>query len=213
MKLNYSQIVQHLKKLANSSCALTVRPLTASTYSGRQLFWAKYFTELNDARLSSENCLCACLLSLALVMAGSGDLAVLRLCRHLRARLGPHHAHVLYGSQMAVATALALLFMGGGRYTLRTDALSVALMLAAFYPHWPVDPNDNKFHLQAFRHLYVLASESRLLLSKDVDTNAFCFVPLEVTLKANEHHAAFSYRQMAPCILPELNRIEEVDLF
>ena len=70
-----------------------------------------------------------------------------------------------------------------------------------------------RFHLQAFRHLYVLASESRLLLSKDVDTNEFCYVPIEIALKANEHHDVFRYQQMAPCILPELNRIEEVNLF
>lgn len=174
------------------------------------LFWAKYFTDLNDTRLSTENCLCVIVISLAMVMAGSGDLEVLRLCRYLRSRVGPNFAHVLYGSQMAVGMALSLLFMGGGRYTLKTDSLSVALMLCAFYPHFPIDSNDNKFHLQALRHLYVLASESRLLLSKDVDTNEFCYVPLEITLKGTEHHDAFKYQQMAPCILPELNRIEQV---
>ncbi len=64
--------------------------------------------------------------------------------------------------------------------------------------------------MQAFRHLYVLASEPRLILSKDVDTNEFCYVPLEIVLKANEHHDVFKYQQMAPCILPELNRIQEL---
>lgn len=103
--------------------------------------------------------------------------------------------------------------MGGGRYTLKTDSLSVALMLCAFYPHFPVDSNDNRFHLQAFRHLYVLASEPRLLLSKDVDTNEFCYVPIEVTLKENEHHDSYKYKQMAPCLLPELNRIQKVFYF
>lgn len=78
------------------------------------------------------------------VMAGSGDLEVLRLCRYLRSRVGPNLNHVLYGSQMAINMALSLLFMGGGRYTLKTDSLSVALMLCAFYPHFPVDSNDNR---------------------------------------------------------------------
>jgi anaphase-promoting complex subunit 1 len=67
-----------------------------------------------------------------------------------------------------------------------------------------------RFHLQAFRHLYVLASEPRLLLSKDVDTGEFCYVPVEITLKANEHHNAYTFEQMAPCILPELNKIGEL---
>jgi anaphase-promoting complex subunit 1 len=60
--------------------------------------------------------------------------------------------------------------------------------------------------------LYVLASESRLLLSKDVDTNEFCYVPIEITLKASQHHNVFKYQQMAPCILPELNRIQELQV-
>ena len=47
------------------------------------LFWAKYLTDLNDSRLSTENCLCVVVISLAMVMAGSGDLEVLRLCRYV----------------------------------------------------------------------------------------------------------------------------------
>lgn len=80
-----------------------------------------------------------------MVMAGSGDLEVLRICRYLRSRVGPNYLHVTYGSQMAVNIALALLFIGGGKYTLKTDSLSVALMLCAFYPHFPVDGNDNRY--------------------------------------------------------------------
>ena len=176
------------------------------------MFWANYFTDLNDAKLSTENCLCVIVLSLSIVMAGSGDLEVMRICRYLRSRVGPSYSHVTYGSQMAINMALSLLFMGGGRYTLKTDSLSVALMLCAFYPAFPVDSNDNRFHLQAFRHLYVLASEPRLLLSKDVDTSEFCYVPVEITIKANEHHDEFKYNQMAPCVLPELNKIERLKI-
>ena len=69
-----------------------------------------------------------------------------------------------------------------------------------------------RFHLQAFRHFYVMASESRLLLTKDVDSNSFCYVPIEIILKPTEHHDAFKYSQMAPCILPELEKIKEVPL-
>jgi anaphase-promoting complex subunit 1 len=77
-------------------------------------------------------------------MAGSGDLEVLRICRYLRSRVGPSYNHVLYGSHMAVNMALSLLFMGGGRYTFKTDSLSIALMICAFYPHFPIDSNDNR---------------------------------------------------------------------
>ena len=78
------------------------------------------------------------------VMAGSGDLEVLRICRFLRSRVGASYGHVLYGSQMAISMSLGLIFMGGGRYTLKTDSLSIALLLCAFYPHFPIDSNDNK---------------------------------------------------------------------
>jgi anaphase-promoting complex subunit 1 len=46
---------------------------------------------------------------------------------------------------MAINMALALLFLGGGKYSLKTDSLSIALMLCAFYPHFPVESNDNRF--------------------------------------------------------------------
>ena len=49
------------------------------------------------------------------VMAGTGNLEVLRMCRHLRARIGPLCSHVLYGSHMAISMAIGLLFLGGGR--------------------------------------------------------------------------------------------------
>ena len=42
-----------------------------------------------------------------------------------------------------------------------------------------------RYHLQAFRHLYVLAAEPRVLVPREVDTNKACHVPLEVTLKVN----------------------------
>lgn len=109
-----------------------------------KLYWANYFIDINDQRLSSENSLCVVVLSLAILMAGSGDLEVLRICRYLRSRVGPTYNFVLYGSHMAVNMALSLLFMGGGRYTFKTDSLSIALMICAFYPHFPIDSNDNR---------------------------------------------------------------------
>ena len=56
-------------------------------------------------------------------MSGTGNQQVLRLCRHLRSRVGPSFSHVLYGSHMAVSMAIGLLFLGGGRYAF-VDKLS-----------------------------------------------------------------------------------------
>lgn len=79
------------------------------------------------------------------VMAGTGDLEVLRLCRHLRSRVGVGYGYVLYGSHMAISMALGLLFMGGGRYTLSSDPEAIAAMLCAFFPKFPLHSNDNRF--------------------------------------------------------------------
>ena len=45
-------------------------------------------------------------------MAGTGDLRVLRLCRHLRLRVGATYGYVVYGSHMAIAMSIGLLFLG-----------------------------------------------------------------------------------------------------
>ena len=92
-----------------------------------------------------ESCLVTAVVSLAMVMAGSGNLEVLRICRLLHARVGAAYAaSVTYGSHSAVHMALGLLFMGGGRYTLGNSDTAVAAMLCAFFPKWPVHSNDNR---------------------------------------------------------------------
>jgi anaphase-promoting complex subunit 1 len=47
------------------------------------------------------------------VMAGTGNLDVLRIARQLRKR---HSADVSYGSHLAIHMAIGLLYLGGGRY-------------------------------------------------------------------------------------------------
>ncbi|EMP36562.1 Anaphase-promoting complex subunit 1 [Chelonia mydas] len=68
-------------------------------------------------------------------------------------------------------------------YSLSTSDSSIAALLCALYPHFPVHSSDNRYHLQALRHLYVLAAEPRLLVPVDVDTNIPCYTLLEVTYK------------------------------
>lgn len=43
----------------------------------------------------------------------------------------------------------------------------------------------HRYHLQALRHLYVLAAEPRLLTPVDVDSNTPCYALIEVTYKVN----------------------------
>ncbi|KAK6181291.1 hypothetical protein SNE40_009178 [Patella caerulea] len=161
-----------------------------------------------------ENCLCTLLLALSLVMAGTGNLEVLRLCRMLRKRVGPQHVHATYGSHMAISMALGMLFLGGGKYTFKTTPDAIGVMLCAFYPKFPTHSNDNRYHLQAFRHLYVLAAEPRLLLPRDVDQGLASYVPIQIRFKESSQYSSSDliFKTYAPCLLPELSLLEEITI-
>uniref|UniRef100_A0A2K6DAI7 Anaphase-promoting complex subunit 1 n=1 Tax=Macaca nemestrina TaxID=9545 RepID=A0A2K6DAI7_MACNE len=154
-----------------------------------------------------ETCLSVVLLSLAMVMAGSGNLKVLQLCRFLHMKTG---GEMNYGFHLAHHMALGLLFLGGGRYSLSTSNSSIAALLCALYPHFPAHSTDNRYHLQALRHLYVLAAEPRLLVPVDVDTNTPCYALLEVTYKGTQWYEQTKEELMAPTLLPELHLLKQV---
>ncbi|XP_053314793.1 anaphase-promoting complex subunit 1 [Spea bombifrons] len=154
-----------------------------------------------------ETCLSVVLLSLSMVMAGSGNLTVLQLCRFMHKKTG---GEMNYGFHLAHHMALGLLFLGGGRYTLSTSNSSIAALLCALYPHFPVHSTDNRYHLQALRHLYVLAAEPRLLVPVDVDTNMPCYVLLDVTYKGTQWYEETTEELMAPTLLPELHLLKQI---
>ena len=112
-----------------------------------------------------QTCLTTILIAAASVMAGTGDLEVFRVLRFMHGR--PRGA-VTYGHQMGVHVAIGLLFLGCGMFTLGTSNEALAAMLVAFFPMWPKSASDNRYHLQAFRHLYVLAVESRLVTTRSI---------------------------------------------
>ncbi|XP_035421289.1 anaphase-promoting complex subunit 1 isoform X2 [Cygnus atratus] len=154
-----------------------------------------------------ETCLSVLLLSLAMVMAGSGNLKVLQLCRFMHKKTG---GEMNYGFHLAHHMALGLLFLGGGRYSLSTSNSSIAALLCALYPHFPVHSTDNRYHLQALRHLYVLAAEPRLLTPVDVDSNTPCYALIEVTYKGTQWYAEATEELMAPTLLPELHLLKQI---
>lgn len=139
------------------------------------------------------------------VNAGSGDLKVLRRCRMLRNRLGPGYSHVTYGSHMAVHMAIGFQFLAAGRFTLSRSPEAIAALICALFPKFPIHSNDNRYHLQAFRHLYVLAVEPRIVLPRDIDTGKLC--PCNITYLTLDGKTV---SKMAPCMLPELNELSEV---
>ena len=110
------------------------------------------FTKRSVAELAGkytvETCLCTILLSLSMVMAGTGDLEVLRLIRFLRSRVGYSLSTVGYGSHMAIHMSLGFLFLGGGRYSLATSNEAIAALIISCFPKFPTHSNDNRYHLQ-----------------------------------------------------------------
>jgi anaphase-promoting complex subunit 1 len=122
-------------------------------------------------------CLCTCAISLALVLAGTGDLDSFRLFRALRWSCDDS---VSYGTHMIYGAAIGLLFLGGGKRTLGSNPEDVAMLIAAFFPHYPILSSDNQYHLQALRHMYVLAAHDRILESVDVDSREKVCIPIEL---------------------------------
>lgn len=152
------------------------------------------FCALRPAAPVLEMCLGCAALSLSLVQAGSGDLETLRLLKVLRWRCDEE---VNYGSHMAYASAIGLLFLGGGTCVLGREKEDIAALVAAFFPRFPSTTSDNQYHLQALRNLYALAVKRRDLRTIDVDTNESVFVPVEVSRKMLRRR-----NDLLPCLTP-----------
>lgn len=153
-------------------------------------------------RNTVRNCQDLLALAAAIVMAGTGDLQVFR---RLRSMHGRDDNETPYGSHLAAHLAIGALFLGGGTFTFGTSNIAIASLLVAFYPIFPSSVHDNKSHLQAFRHFWVLAAEARCLVTKDIDTNQSVSIPIAVTLRDGEQT-----QRQTPCLLPELDKIKIV---
>ncbi|CAH9139623.1 unnamed protein product [Cuscuta epithymum] len=156
-----------------------------------------------------ETCLHLIVLSLCVVMAGSGHLQTFKLLKFLRSR-NSFDGHSSFGIQMCVSLAIGFLFLGGGMQTFSTSKSSIAALLITLYPRLPNGPNDNRCHLQAFRHFYVLATEARWIQTVDVNTGLPVYVPLEVTIRETDNYAETSFCEISPCILPERTVLKAV---
>ena len=181
-------------------------------------------------RPTLETCVGVAAIALSLVMAGTGDLAALRLLRRLRLRLdvagvagaaataataaaaattgAGGAAGLSHGAHVAISMALGFLFLGGGTKTFATDDASIAALLISIYPRFPQNTNDQRCHLQAFRHLYALAARSRLLETVDAATRKPVYAPVEMTFRSARAGGAIETRRVtAPCLLPEEGRL------
>ncbi|CCG80780.1 Anaphase-promoting complex subunit 1 [Taphrina deformans PYCC 5710] len=142
--------------------------------------------------------------AVAMIMAGSGDLLVLRRLRRLHYRLDQD---AWYGNYMAIEMAVGLLFLNEGQSSLNTSDLAIASFVTAFYPILPSLPKDNQSHLQALRHLWALGAETRCLVPRDSTTKRACLFPIAIRFK---DPARSLLRETAPCILPPIEIIDKV---
>jgi len=150
-------------------------------------------------RYTVETCRAVLALSVGMIMAGTGDLETMVLLRSLR-KISDHNTR--YGVLMAIHTALGFLFMGGGRWSFKRDKLSTACLLISVFPRFPNSMTDNQCHLQAFRHLYVLATEERDVQAVDAVTQAPLTVP--VTVETVERG---SYQATLPLLMPHRDSV------
>ena len=138
------------------------------------------FTKNQVDKNTVETCLCVCAFAMSMIMAGTGDLDCFRALRILRKRF-EHDMN--YGFNMAIHMSTGFLFLGTGAFTFSRSNMSIAALLAALYPVFPQTPSDNRYHLQALRHFYVLAIETRLLQARDIDTGASINISMEVSVE------------------------------
>ncbi|PLW23072.1 hypothetical protein PCASD_10528 [Puccinia coronata f. sp. avenae] len=120
-------------------------------------------------------------LGLAIVMAGTGELELLK---RLRLAHGNTTETTGYGTHVVTHLAIGFLFLGGGRYTFNTSDRAVACLVCALYPIFPSRSDDHVHHLQALRHLWVLAAEPRCLVARDVDRKGeLIFLPVKLKIQ------------------------------
>lgn len=184
--------------------------------------------DVEMARSNVRMCMDLVALSCATVMAGTGDIVLLRRLRSLHGR---DDSSTTYGSHFAAHIAIGAVFLGRGTTTFGTSNLAIASLLVAFYPLFPASIQDNRAHLQAFRHFWVLATEARCLVTKDFATGQPMSVPVVIWLKPSSPSAMsrletskrgssvaadtrdalpVALRRQTPCLLPPLEDIASV---
>lgn len=143
-------------------------------------------------------------ISVAVVMAGSGDLDVFRRLRVLHGRIDEL---VDFGSHMAYSMALGQLFLGGGQYGFAKNNFAIAALVISLYPVYPNEGSDHEVHLQALRHFWALSVELRCLVVRDVEDGSPVKVPVKISYRGGSCKQVYS-----PCLLPCLDEIAFIEV-
>ncbi|KAL7750451.1 Anaphase-promoting complex subunit 1 [Sorochytrium milnesiophthora] len=148
------------------------------------------------AHRNAGQCLDSLVVSLGLVMTGSGDLETLRLLKAMHSRLD---ASITFGSHLATHTALGLLFLAGGKYALSHSNTAIAAMLCAFFPLFPTDHCDSGVHVMLYRHLWTLAVVPRS--TPALTQSSHQLAPLRVSLQYHAGQRLHSQRNNSLALL------------
>jgi anaphase-promoting complex subunit 1 len=148
--------------------------------------------------LSKETCILMSAIAVSLVVAGSGNIEIVKVLNRIR------KYQVTFGNHMALSMALGVVFLGGCRFSFSTSKFAIANLLIAFFPRFPSVSTENRFHLQALRHFYVLAAEPRFLETVDVETGVEVVVEVRITVSDDEIIVK------TPCLLPEIGCIRSI---
>lgn len=158
------------------------------------------------------------ILGLSIVMAGTGDLDVMRRLRYLQ---GITDEYTKYGNYMAINMSLGFLFLGGGQQAFNiNDNFSIAALITSIYPMFGSNNYEelgdvegksaneiNDLHSQALRHFWALAVIDRCLVVREVDSEKPVKVDVEVLLKNKT-----SFKVPSPCLLPDLSLIHKISV-
>mgnify|MGYP001024055882 CR=1 FL=1 len=142
-------------------------------------------------------------------MAGTCDTDSLRLVRVVRKKFQDSKVFH-YGFSLAVNMAIGFIFLGFGNYTFNREDMSVAALLLAVYPQFPNAPGDNRWHLQALRHFYVLAMEEKIFHAVDVDSNKVVNVAARLTFQTNGEYQ--SEDMHTPVLLQESKKLTHIKI-
>ncbi|KAJ3276875.1 Anaphase-promoting complex subunit 1 [Terramyces sp. JEL0728] len=147
-------------------------------------------------------CMNTSLAALGMIMAGSGNLNTFDLITKANEKFG---SEANYGTHMACHLSLGMLFMGQGTVTLGNSDLAVASLFCSLFPIFPTSAADNRYHLQALRHLWVFSIEKQCIIPRDIKSGEAICVPLEITLQSGR-----KFKTFAPTILPSIKNVQSV---
>jgi anaphase-promoting complex subunit 1 len=106
--------------------------------------------------------------------------------------------------------SIGFIFLGYGNYTFNKEDMSIAALLISIYPMFPNAPGDNRWHLQALRHFYVLAMEEKIFHSVDVDANKVVNVAARMTFLADGEYQ--SEDMNTPVLLQESKKLTHIKI-